>query len=65
MVRTASFGRISTSACRVVEIEVPPLRERAHDIPILAEHFVRNGGAELRQARTAADASGVGAALRP
>ena len=29
----------------VIRIEVPPLRARAQDIPILAEHFVRKHGA--------------------
>ncbi len=30
---------------RVVEIEVPPLRERMSDLPILAEHFVAKAAA--------------------
>jgi DNA-binding NtrC family response regulator len=31
---------------RVVEIELPPLRARKDDIPLLAEHFLRNFGRE-------------------
>lgn len=32
---------------RVVPIEIPPLRDRGEDIPILTEHFVTRYGAEL------------------
>jgi two-component system, NtrC family, response regulator AtoC len=32
---------------RVVEIEIPPLRDRATDIPVLAEHMIRRAAASL------------------
>jgi transcriptional regulator with GAF, ATPase, and Fis domain len=33
----------------VMEIVVPPLRERAHDIPALAHHFVRCAGESMQR----------------
>ncbi|MGO9239447.1 MAG: sigma-54-dependent transcriptional regulator [Bryobacteraceae bacterium] len=33
----------------VIEIHVPPLRERREDIPLLAEHFLERLGPELRK----------------
>lgn len=32
---------------RVIEIDLPPLRQRSEDIPLLAEHFLQKLGAEL------------------
>ena len=44
----------------VVQVEVPPLRERREDIPLLVNHFVEKYGRELRR-----DISGVsGDAMR-
>ena len=37
---------------RVVEIDLPPLRERAEDIPLLVEHFLKRLGAERGRAFT-------------
>jgi DNA-binding NtrC family response regulator len=38
----ASFRQDLLYRLNTVEIELPPLRERAEDIPILADHFMRN-----------------------
>ena len=40
-VRAGTFRRDLFFRLQVVEIRVPPLRERKSDIPILAEHFLR------------------------
>lgn len=41
MVREGTFRDDLFFRLRVVEIWIPPLRERASDIPLLAQHFVR------------------------
>ncbi len=38
----ATFRQDLLYRLNTVEIELPPLRERAEDIPILADHFMRN-----------------------
>lgn len=41
MVREGKFREDLFFRIRVVQIELPPLRERPEDIPVLAEHFLR------------------------
>lgn len=61
MVREGKFREDLFFRIRVVQIDLPPLRERPEDIPILAEHFCReyakeNGKQDLRLSAGAMEA---------
>ena len=48
----------------VISIQLPPLRERKDDIPLLAQHFLKKYGEENQQDRPRADAGGARSADR-
>ncbi|MFH1763845.1 MAG: sigma-54 dependent transcriptional regulator [Gemmatimonadota bacterium] len=49
---------------RVVEMLLPPLRERIEDIPLLARHFVKKAAAEFHRSEAALSDQAITALLR-
>jgi DNA-binding NtrC family response regulator len=48
-VREGAFREDLYYRLRVMEIEIPPLRDRVSDIPLLARHFIQRACAELER----------------
>src|SRR5258707_4845930 len=60
LVKEGSFREDLFYRINVIRIQVPPLRERPDDIPILVEHFLRKHHREGQRARSLApDASNI------
>jgi two-component system response regulator AtoC len=47
MVRRGEFRKDLYYRLKVITIQVPPLRDRASDIPVLAEHFLKKANREM------------------
>ena len=53
LVQSGAFREDLFYRLKVIEIHLPPLRERASDIALLAQHFLRDSAAENGKAVTA------------
>ena len=43
---TAGSARTSTIGCNVISVQLPPLRDRRDDVPLLVQHFLEKYGVE-------------------
>jgi two-component system response regulator GlrR len=48
MVRAGTFRQDLLYRLRIISVKMPPLRARAEDVPLLAEHFLRRFAAQYR-----------------
>ncbi|MCC6558454.1 MAG: sigma 54-interacting transcriptional regulator, partial [Polyangiaceae bacterium] len=56
MVRAHTFREDLSYRLNIITIRVPPLRERAGDVPLIVRHLIKkHGGAEVRVTRAAMD----------
>jgi DNA-binding NtrC family response regulator len=63
-VRAGRFREDLLFRLNTVEIRLPPLRDRAEDIPLLARHFLATHAARYRRAATAFDPAALDALVR-
>ena len=49
LLETGGFRKDLYYRIRVIEIDIPPLRERLEDLPVLAEHLIRRVSRSLRR----------------
>jgi DNA-binding NtrC family response regulator len=64
MVEEGSFRDDLYYRLKVVEVALPPLRERPEDLPLLARHFVRKASGKLHRPEPALPDSTIEALLR-
>ena len=57
MVRAGTFREDMYSRLRVVQISVPPLRERLEDLPLLVDYFLQKNNEQYRKSVQALSAS--------
>ncbi|MFZ5477445.1 MAG: sigma-54-dependent transcriptional regulator [Myxococcota bacterium] len=55
LVRAGSFRQDLLFRLRVLEVHLPPLRDRREDVPLLTEHFLRHFRAEIGSEVTSVD----------
>jgi DNA-binding NtrC family response regulator/tetratricopeptide (TPR) repeat protein len=53
MVKAGSFRQDLLYRLQVLEVRIPPLRERAEDVPVLARHFLERAGGAAALSRAA------------